>query len=91
MRSKLQLCLISLLFSGAVTGHAAEWRECEQAKLRQLDMEQSRRQSSPSHKRKSAHSGTKKVSASAERIDDWLWKNCREYSYELRSLEQQRM
>lgn len=91
MRSKFQLCLISLFFSGAVTSHAAEWRECEQAKLRQLDLEQSHRQASPSHKRKSARSSVKKVSASAERIDDWLWKNCREYSYELRTLEQQRM
>lgn len=82
-----------LCLAAASEVHAAEWRECEHAKLRQLDLEQTRRQASPSTKshqrKKTSQRSTSRVSA--EQLDDWLWKNCREYSYELRTLEQQRM
>jgi hypothetical protein len=82
--TSLYLCVSADVF-------AAEWRECEQAKLRQLDLQQSRRQASASHKRKKSTSRSSQSRASVESLDDWLWKNCREYSYELRTLEQQRM
>ncbi|MDB6063652.1 MAG: hypothetical protein JWM78_3755 [Verrucomicrobiaceae bacterium] len=71
--------------------HAAEWRACEKAKLRQLDLQQSKRTASPSNKRKSSRSRGEGAHDSAEQLEDWLWKNCRQYSYELRTLEQQRM
>jgi opacity protein-like surface antigen len=32
-----------------------------------------------------------RAQADVNRIDEWLWKNCREYSNELRSIEQQYM
>lgn len=78
-------CLYFILASEV---HAAEWRECEHAKLRQLDLEQARRQAKPSGK---SHQRKKTSRASVEQLDEWLWKNCREFSYELRTLEQQRM
>lgn len=77
-----------LCFIPASAIHAAEWRECEHAKLRQLDLEQTRRKASPSGK---SHQRKKTSRASVEQLDEWLWKNCREFSYELRTLEQQRM
>jgi hypothetical protein len=57
--------------------------------LRQLNLEQRRRERN--------HSGAKRgrsgarANRSAAQLDDWLWKNCREYAYELRTLEQSRM
>ncbi len=88
-------CLISLMTSlflmAGSAAYAAEWHECEKAKLRQLDLQQARKQASPSHKRKKSKQGRESAGSSVEQIDEWLWKNCREYAYELRTLEQQRM
>jgi hypothetical protein len=85
----ISITVLFLVYASSI--RAAEWRECEKAKIRQLNLEQSRRAASPSHKRKSSKHRSESASDSAEQIDDWLWKNCREYSYELRTLEQQRM
>lgn len=70
---------------------ATEWRECEKAKLRQLDLQQSQKTASPSRKHNSSKSRSANVRGNVEQLDEWLWKNCREYSYELRTLEQQKM
>ena len=69
---------------------AADWRECERAKQRQLSLQQAARDT-PVKTRKG---GSRKRSTPAQRLEDietWLWKHCREYSYELRDLEQDRM
>jgi hypothetical protein len=69
--------------------HSAEWRECEKAKLRELRLQQGSadRKTSKSRKRHQQEDSYR----SAEEIDAWLWKNCREFSYELRQLEQDKM
>jgi hypothetical protein len=83
------LLIPCLFFSFSVTQvHAADLRECEKAKLRQLKLERAAHNKSSGSKKKS---GASKSRQSAEQIDEWLWKNCRNYSYELRTLEQQQM
>jgi len=74
------------ILPGSAVG--AEWRECEQAKLRELKLLRSEHQKKP--KRKSARQSAQ-PQQSAEEIETWLWKNCREFSYELRQLEQEQM
>lgn len=70
--------------------HAAEWKECERAKLRQLKLEQrSHSGGKTGHKARSGKTSNSRHNAAA--IDEWLWKNCRSYSNELRRLEQSRM
>ena len=68
--------------------HSAEWRDCEKAKLRALQLQQHVDEHKTA-KRKKQHRVDQHQSV--EEIDTWLWKNCREYSYELRQLEQERM
>lgn len=68
--------------------YGAEWRECEKAKLRELKLQQGSAQSKPAKgKKRKQESRSERI----EEIDTWLWKNCREFSYELRQLEQDRM
>lgn len=68
--------------------HGAEWRDCEKAKLRELKLQQGSRESKPTKsKKKNQRSRGERI----EEIETWLWKNCREFSYELRQLEQDRM
>lgn len=70
------------------SAQSAEWRECEKAKLRELKLQQGSAESKPSKsKKRKSESRSERI----EEIDTWLWKNCREYSYELRQLEQDRM
>ena len=68
---------------------AAEWKACERAKLQLLRQEQIQR-SGGAHGRRHHRRATTPARNAAE-LDEWLWKNCREYSYELRALEQSRM
>lgn len=73
---------------------AADWRGCAQAKLRQLSLQQSTRDAEPRKSGSKKKGGGKKRAGSTQRAEDietWLWKNCREYSYELRNLEQEKM
>jgi hypothetical protein len=84
----IPLC-VCFSFSLHTAAHAADWRACEKAKLRQLNMEQAAHNRSSGKKSRSTSAG--KSRRSAEQLDEWLWKNCRAYSYELRNLEQQRM
>jgi hypothetical protein len=87
-RYKYLLILCSFCFFSAAQAHAADLRECEKAKLRQLKLERAAHNKSSGSKKKS---GASKSRQSAEQLDEWLWKNCRNYSYELRTLEQQQM
>jgi len=85
-RSFFILCLT--LASAQV--HAAEWKECERAKLRQLKLEQ-RTQTGGKSAQKSRSGKTASSRRNAAALDEWLWKNCRSYSSELRRLEQNQM
>ena len=87
--------LLSHLFVVAVaafslSAHSAEWRECEQAKLRELQLQRNA-DSHKTSKRKSHRNNDENRRQRAEELDTWLWKNCREFSYELRQIEQDRM
>lgn len=81
-------CAIIVTQMFPIAAHSAEWRECEKAKLREIKLQQGAASSKPTKGKKS-----KKESRSEriEEIDTWLWKNCREFSYELRQLEQNHM
>ena len=70
-----------------IPAQGAEWRECQQAKLRQLQLQQKSAHAKPSKKKSKSENRQQRE----EEIDTWLWKNCRDYSYELRQLEQERM
>lgn len=78
------ICLVT-------SAQAADLRACEKAKLRQLNIEQTARANHGGGKKTARRAGASKSKRSAEQIDEWLWKNCRDYSYELRNLEQQQM
>jgi hypothetical protein len=82
--------VIPFCFCIATQLHAAEWRACEKAKLRQLNLEQTAR-SGGGKKPSRSRSGSSKSRENADRLDEWLWKNCRDYANELRTLEQERM
>lgn len=85
--SRLFLFIIAMTTLSLST-HATEWRDCEKAKLRELKL-----QRSDDHKvsKRKSHRREEDRRQSADEIDTWLWKNCREYSYELRQLEQEKM
>ncbi|MFT3929771.1 MAG: hypothetical protein QM709_05645 [Spongiibacteraceae bacterium] len=72
----------------ASSAYAAEWRECEKAKLRELKLQDGAEKRTTT-KKKASH--RESLGQRIEEIDTWLWKNCREYSYELRQLEQEHM
>lgn len=91
MRSDYSLFLVFTLVVSAAPLHAAEWRECEKAKLQQLRQTEKARVSAPKKSHGKHRARTNSSYSSSEDLETWLWKNCRDYSYELRSLEQQRM
>ena len=81
-----------ILFMTLASMHAntAEWKECERAKLRLIKLEQRSQGSGKSgHKVRSGKISNSRQNAAS--LDEWLWKNCRSYSSELRRLEQERM
>lgn len=86
------IALIALSISSA---WAADWHACESAKLREIRTQRSDKPLPGSHRHKkhraASRTETDGRTETAEEIDTWLWKNCREYSYELRQLEQDRM
>lgn len=88
-----RLFLSHLLMITAITfslsAHGSEWHECEKAKLHELKLQRGADEHKTS-KRKSRHRAENNHQ-SVEEIDTWLWKNCREFSYELRQLEQEKM
>ncbi len=88
-RVKFLHLVIVVVTAFAVNAQAAEWRECEKAKLREMQQQRNANHPKPSkHKKRRSHEDS---SQRAEEIDTWLWKNCREFSYELRQLEQEKM
>lgn len=80
------IATFSMVFS--VGAYAAEWRDCEKAKLRELQLQKT---SARKTSRRKTRRQQEDRQQSAEELDTWLWKNCREFSYELRQLEQDKM
>lgn len=81
------LFIAAVIFS--LHAHSAEWRECEQAKRRELKLQ--RNTDTAKRTSRKTHRRDEDRHQRAEEVDTWLWKNCREFSYELRQLEQQSM
>lgn len=88
--SPRRLFVLVSLIACIAQAQAATLAECEKVKLQQL-----KAQHSAQHKgRKKASTADRGPSRSRQNIDkleEWLWKNCRSYGNELRSLEQGRM
>ncbi len=80
--------IASVLFLTPSISAAADWPACEKAKLRALKLERGNAMQKTSKSKKSRGDDRRQR---AEEIDTWLWKNCRDYSYELRQLEQDHM
>lgn len=80
--------LIIVVALASTPAGAAEWPQCEQAKLRQLQLERR-----PASSKKTGKKPRRAVSnrRSVADLDEWLWKNCRQFAAELRTLEQSRM
>lgn len=88
LRILFSFCVLVAIAMFSAIAHSAEWPECERAKLRELKLQQG---SSASKTTKSKKQKSESRSERIEEIDTWLWKNCREFSYELRQLEQDKM
>lgn len=89
LRSKVARVLILAVGSLSFSAYGTEWRDCEKAKLRALQLQQNTAEHKTSKSKKRHRTGGQHQSV--DEIDTWLWKNCREYSYELRQLEQEKM
>jgi hypothetical protein len=74
----------------ATPAHAATLQQCEKVKLQYLKAEQGSRAAGGKGS-KAGGKGPSKRRQSADKLEEWLWKNCSNYAHELRSLEQQRM
>lgn len=70
--------------------HAATLQQCEKVKLQHLKTEQGSRVAGGKGS-KAGGKGPSKRRQSADKLEEWLWKNCSNYAHELRSLEQHRM
>lgn len=87
-RPSIFSCFIVAISAIATNAHAADWPACEKAKLRELKLQRGFAENKISKsKKRNQESRSERI----EEIDTWLWKNCREYSYGLRQLEQDRM
>jgi len=86
-----KLLLIPILCSFVAHTQAADLRACEKAKLRQLSAERAAHNKVSGGKQSKSSSGRSKTRQDANQLDEWLWKNCRDYAQELRTLEQERM
>ncbi|HET8711424.1 MAG TPA: hypothetical protein VFM32_08615, partial [Spongiibacteraceae bacterium] len=71
-----RLCLVVFTVS-AMAAQGAEWRECEKAKLRELQLQGN--SSSQKHSKRRSQRRDEGRRQRAEEIDTWLWKNCREF------------
>lgn len=91
MRSGCSLFIAFVLIVNVAPLHAAEWRECEKVKLQQLRLTEKLRISALKKSHGKHHARTDSSYTTADDLETWLWKNCRDYSYELRTLEQQKM
>lgn len=91
MRYRYHLVPILILALSGASAHAAEWKECERAKLRLLKLEQRAQNGNHGAARKGSRGKTPDARRNAASLDEWLWKNCRSYASELRTLEQSRM
>lgn len=79
MRSIIILFLCIFLINTAV---AAPWRECKTQKLESMRLEKALRKG----RMLKGYSNRSAMRQERRRLDDWLWKNCRRYSSELRDL-----
>lgn len=91
MHSGYSLFIGFVLVVSVAPLHAAEWRECEKVKLQQLRLTEKSRVSAPKKSHGKHRARTDSSHTTADDLETWLWKNCRDYSYELRTLEQERM
>jgi len=78
--------------------HADEsFESCRSTKVRQMELQRSiktelnRGQSTAQDDRYRYRPDTTAMQQQEQKLEEWLWKSCRDYSNELRSIEQQYM
>jgi hypothetical protein len=94
----MKLIVLSTLISATLfspLGCAdATLKSCSAKKIQQMEITRRAHNGSVSSKKSGGHSKRSSSSSpqlKADQIDEWLWKNCRSYSEEMRSIEQQYM
>lgn len=94
----MKLIVLSTLISTTIftqLGLAdATLKSCSAKKIQQMEITRRAHDgsaSSKSYRKHSKRTDSGNSQLKAERIDEWLWKNCRSYSEEMRSIEQQYM
>jgi hypothetical protein len=89
------LTITAFLSFSALADESLE--SCSDAKVRQMELQRSiktelnRGQSSAQDNRYHHRPDTAAMQQEAQTLEEWLWKSCRNYSNELRSIEQQYM
>lgn len=68
----------------------ASLEACSKKKTRQMELLE-RRHPAPGRGRKQAKRSAADIRQQVEKIDQWLWKNCRSHAEEMRTIEQQYM
>jgi hypothetical protein len=90
------LVLVALIFGSSVAIAQESLSACTSQKTHQMELMRTIKSAPPPRVDPYTHrtySSFDKVKAQEDvnRIDEWLWKNCREFSNEMRSIEQQYM
>lgn len=86
------LFIASILSSAAIADETLA--HCSAKKTQQMELTQRMRAGTPaktSHRKKGHSTRTTNTRQRIDDIDEWLWKNCRNYSEEMRTIEQQYM
>lgn len=87
MLAALLACCVAPL---SVVAQAATLAECEKVKLKQLKAQHSA-QDKGRKKASGSNRGPSKSRQNIDKLEEWLWKNCGNYSHEMRNLEQGQM
>ena len=88
--------LATIAFGSSVAAAQESLGACTAEKTRQMELMRSIKSAPPPRIDPYTHHpyssfDTVKAQEDVNRIDEWLWKNCREYSEEMRKIEQQYM
>ncbi len=91
----IALAYVASNFSALVSAQES-LSTCASEKTRQMELEKSIKLAPPPRIDPYTHRvysdfDSIKAQDDVDRIDEWLWKNCREYSEEMRKIEQQYM
>lgn len=92
----ISLFLSVLMFGSSAATAQASLSACTSEKTHQMELARNIKSASSSRNDPYAHRSYDRFDRAGaqdeiKNIDEWLWKNCRDYSNEMRSIEQQYM